>query len=46
MQDLAYVAIDVDILASSSASDAVLGRVLVAILQASSFDPVYFISYG
>jgi len=36
-QDFAYVAIDVDLLASSSASDAVLGRALVAVLQASFY---------
>lgn len=36
-QDFAYVGIDVNLLASSNASDAVLGRLLVAVLQASGF---------
>jgi hypothetical protein len=45
-QDFAYVAIDVNILASSTVSDAVFGRVLVAILQAGSVYPLSFTGFG
>lgn len=38
-QDFGYISIDVDLLASSNISDAVLGRVVVAVLQASSLCP-------